>query len=361
MRTVCSALFLLGIAQGNLAAQTPSMAAAAACVLDFDSVQTVVQRDYAGFRDKAAERGSDLARITAEVRAAALQARDSADCTTTLNRWISFFGDPHLQLWEPQAQTAGEPGSAAAVPQGHTRDPRLPSLQFPDERSAVLRLPDFASRYKPAIDSLIADNLDALLSRSNLVIDVRNNGGGWTGSYEAIIPLLYTEPIFVHGMESWASEGNVAYARSMLESGRLPPAIMAEIRELIEQMERRPNEFVSSEDRYIQLDSVYPLPANIGIIIGRGCASTCEQFVLDARQSSKVTVFGTGNTAGFTDYGNVRQIRTPSGLRLFQVPMSRSRRLPAKPMDLVGIAPAVLIADGDPIEFVLSFLDRSRQ
>jgi hypothetical protein len=349
------------ISASGLAAQAPSMAPAAACVLDFDSVQTVVQRDYAGFRSKAADRGSELARITAEVRAAALEARTSADCTATLNRWISFFGDPHLQLWEPEAQTGGEPGSAAAVPQSSTRDPRLPSLQFPDERSAVLRLPDFGNRYKPAIDSLIAESLDSLLSRPNLVIDVRNNGGGWTGSYEAIIPLLYTEPIFVHGMDSWPSEGNLAYARSMLESGRLPPAIMAEIRELIEQMERRPGEFVSGGDRHVQLDSVYPLPANVGIIIGRGCASTCEQFVLDARQSSKVTVFGTGNTAGFTDYGNVRQIRTPSGLRLFQVPMSRSRRLPANPMDLVGISPAVLIADGEPIEFVLRYFDRSRQ
>jgi hypothetical protein len=360
MKTVCAVLFVLVIAQTSLAAQTPSKASAAACVLDFDSVQTVVQRDYAGFRDKAAARRSELARLTAEVRTAALEGRDSADCTTTLNRWISFFGDPHLQLWEPQGQTAGEPGSATETPQGHARDPRLPSLQFPDERSAVLRLPDFATRYKPAIDWLIAENLDALLSRPNLVIDVRNNGGGWTGSYESIIPLLYTEPIFVHGMELWSSDGNVEYARSMLDSGRLPPAIVAEIRELIEQMERRPNEFVSSGDRHIQLDSVYPLPANVGIIIGRGCASTCEQFILDARQSSKVTVFGTGNTAGFTDYGNVRQIRTPSGLRLFQVPMSRSRRLPTNPMDLVGIAPAVLIADGDPIEFALSFLDGSR-
>lgn len=147
----------------------------------------------------------------------------------------------------------------------------------------------------------------------------------------------------------------------MLESGSLPAAIMAEIRELVEQMERHPNEFVSGGDRQIHLDSIYPLPANIGIVVGRGCASTCEQFVLDARQSSKVTIFGTGNTAGFTDYGNVRQIRTPSGLRLFQVPMSRSSRLPSNPMDLVGISPAVLIADGEPIEFVLRYFDRSRQ
>lgn len=44
------------ISAPGLAAQAPSMAPTAACVLDFDSVQTVVQRDYAGFRSKAADR-----------------------------------------------------------------------------------------------------------------------------------------------------------------------------------------------------------------------------------------------------------------------------------------------------------------
>jgi C-terminal processing protease CtpA/Prc len=172
---------------------------------------------------------------------------------------------------------------------------------------------------------------------------------------------LAADPIFVHGTEAWASEGNVASMRQMLDSDRAE-GIKRVIRALLPQMEANRDRFVTiTEDQEVRLDTVHPLPRAVALLVGRGCISTCEQFVLDAGQSRKVTVMGTENTGGFLDYGNVRRVPLPSGRRVFQVPTSRSRRLPDHPMDVVGIPPEVRIPEGeaDPVEFARRYL-RSR-
>jgi hypothetical protein len=327
------------------------------CAADFDSLYSTVQQDYAGFRSKAQEGTAALAALTDSVRAEVHTSADPAACTAALQRWIAFFADPHLQVWEPRPQAA----SSGSTNRGGTavENPRRPSLRFLDDSTAVLRLPDFNDRYKPAIDSLVDANHARLLATSYLVIDVRGNGGGWTGAYEeSILPLLYTDPILVHGMETWASEGNIAYARELLASDRAE-GIKRAVRALLPRMEANRDEFVTiTEDREIRLDTVYPMPQAVSVLVDRGCASTCEQFVLDARQSRKVTVIGTENTGGFLDYGNVRRVSLPSGRRVFQVPTARSRRLPENPLDLVGITPEVRIPEGeaDAVEFARRYL-----
>lgn len=363
MRILLSSLSLALALPAGVLAQSTNPMDGPGCAADLDALETVVRRDYAGFRTKVEERASTLAALTDSVRSEVLAATDPSACTAALQRWIAFFGDPHLQAWEPRPGSAGgggEGSSASGSANGDApEDPRRPSLRFPDDSTVVLELPDFSDRYKPAIDQLIAEHRPRLLATPYLVIDVRRNGGGWTGSYEeSILPLLYTDPILVHGMEGWASEGNIAYMREMLASDRAE-GIKRIIRALLPKMEGRPDQFVTiTENREIRLDTVHPMPRAVALLVGRGCASTCEQFVLDARQSRKVVVMGAANTGGFLDYGNARRVQLPSGKRVLQVPTARSKRLPENPMDLVGIAPEVRIPEGetDPIAFALRYL-----
>lgn len=332
-------------------------AGAPSCLVDFDSMQAVVARDYAGYAAKASSAEAAFTALTNSVRVEVAEATDGEACTAVLQRWIDWFGDPHLQVWAPRLRSA-ESGSDPSR-DASSRDRRRPSLAFIGNGTALLRLGSFDQRYKPAVDSLIANHRARLLSTPYLVIDVRRNGGGWTGAYESVIPLLYTDPIFVHGMEAWASEGNIAYMRSLLEADGIAEAIKRQIRALLPRMEANPGEFVViSEDREIRLDTVYPMPRAVAVLIGRWCASSCEQFVLDARQSRKVTVIGADNTGGFLDYGNVRRVELPSGRRRLQVPTARSRRLPEMPLDRIGIAPEVRLPDGetDPVAFARRFL-----
>jgi len=369
MRSLSLALFAVaGIA---LTASPARGQVASSCIADLDSVETIVRRDYAGYRVKEAARSAELGALSDSVRADARSAATDAACTTALQRWIRFFRDPHLQIGDVtpppatpaagaatrESTTVSHSGSAASAGTPSV-DRRRPTLAFPNDSTALLSLGDFGDRYKPAIDSLIAAHRVRLLATPYLVIDVRRNGGGWTGSYEAVLPLLYTDPIEVHGMEVWASEGNTAYLKSLLASNRAE-GIKRAIRPLVPQMEARPGQFITiMENRTVRFDSVHAMPRAVAIVVGRGCVSTCEQFVLDARQSRKVSILGTGNTGGFVDYGNARGVRLPSNTRDLHVPSARSKRLPEISYDVLGITPGVHVpaGAGDPLEFAQRYL-----
>jgi C-terminal processing protease CtpA/Prc len=98
--------------------------------------------------------------------------------------------------------------------------------------------------------------------------------------------------------------------------------------------------FVTAAADTFRLEGPLPMPRRVAVLTDRGCASSCEAFVLAARQSDKVTLYG-DNTGGLTDYGNVITDATPHpALRLY-VPTARSNRLPEESYDVVGIPPHV--------------------
>jgi hypothetical protein len=347
---LCTALGLVLLDAPDLygqARETP-------CALDFDSVYTWVTRDYAGYQDRLRESATRIAALTDSVREAVRAVATDSACTAILQRWTAPFAerDHHFQLWQPRPAPAPQ---GAATGSG----PRLPTLAFPDESTAVLTLPDFNGRYKPAIDSLIAGARARLLATPYLVVDVRRNGGGATRAYQQVTPLLYTNPIHRDGMEFWVSEGNLATVRAMANDPNTPAELKGEVSRMLPLLEQSVGRFYPTAGiDSIVLDTVHALPRAVAVLTGRGCASSCEQFVLDAMYSRKVTVFGTGNTAGFLDYGNVRTLILPSGIRRLAVASARSTRLPERPRDYIGIAPHVLIppTENDAIGFALRHL-----
>jgi hypothetical protein len=217
-------------------------------------------------------------------------------------------------------------------------------------------------QYKPLIDSLIAANRPKLLASPYLLVDVRGNKGGCTCSYTTVTPLLYTDPILLDGSDVWTSEANVALYRSWLTAGGVPGELKARLRSALPRMEGAPNRFVLwAADTVIKLDTVYALPSSVAVLVDGKCASSCEDFVMEARQSRKVTVMGTENTAGVGDYGNVHGMWLP-GWRRVQLPTTRSHRLPEHPIDLQGIAPGVRIPtfERDPVAFAVRYLQSAR-
>ncbi|HWS89865.1 MAG TPA: S41 family peptidase [Pyrinomonadaceae bacterium] len=356
------ALFLLALFTPAANGQSPAPTQSAkTCIADFDALEAKVRGDYAGFQDKVTGPGreAELDAFTGRVRGEVQAAADSAACTAALRRWTGFFRDRHLAVSETRPQPAApskeekKPAAAPAVDDG------APALRFYEDGTAVLRLPDFGHRYKEPIDKLIADNRARLLATPYLVIDVRGNGGGWTSAYDAVLPLLYTDPVFRDGMDVWASPGNIVSAREIASSDKVPAAIRNQARELVARMEKSPGQFVTMvEDGELRLDAVLPMPRAVIVLVDRRCASTCEQFLLDARQSRKVKVLGDRSTGGLLDYGNALTTPLPSGHRRMQVPTTRSRRLPLIALDLAGVMPDVRLPrnEPDPVEFARRYL-----
>ena len=119
------------------------------------------------------------------------------------------------------------------------------------------------------------------------------------------------------------------------------------MKELIKAMKTNVGGFVihpmMGGDSIIKEDTIYPYPKRVGIIINERNASAAEQFLLRAKESKKVILFGNRNTKGVLDYSNCDVEDFPSGNYQLKWPQSRSRRLPEHPIDNIGIAPDVVI------------------
>ena len=137
------------------------------------------------------------------------------------------------------------------------------------------------------------------------------------------------------------------YYEDLIKKGEIQKGRIGWIQALIEVMKKNTGGFVTHpytiNNTIVKESTVYPMPRNVGIIINERNASSAEQFLLAAKESDKVILFGNNNTAGVLDYSNVSTIPFPSNNYQLRCPTTRSRRLPENPIDNIGIAPDVII------------------
>ena len=111
----------------------------------------------------------------------------------------------------------------------------------------------------------------------------------------------------------------------------------------------------------IQHDTVYEFPKNIGIIINNRCGSTTESFLLVAKQSKKVKLFGT-NTFGALDFSNLYSIKSPCKEFRLWYSLSRSLHIHDFAIDDIGVQPDYYLDKTIPqnkwVEFVNEMLNQ---
>ena len=223
----------------------------------------------------------------------------------------------------------------------------------------LLRIPSFLD---DEAEVLTKKHWSEITSVPNLIIDLRNNGGG-QDNFLALEDLLYTNPYESKGVEWYASEDNIKANEDALEKGEI---INGEegirwMKSLVEEMKKNVGKFVihpmMGSDSTIIHETIYKYPKRIGIIINDVNASSAEQFLLTAKQSSKAILFGNSNTGGVLDYSNVVPVNFPSNKYELNMPMTRSRRLPQNPIDNIGIPPDVNV----PYPATIQLYDRLDQ
>jgi len=228
-----------------------------------------------------------------------------------------------------------------------------------NESTIYFNIPSFSWESKPTIDSLFASNKFNLSKSSNLILDLRNNGGGSDNVYSIISPYLYTQPIKGIGVDMYASNDNIKGWELILQDPNMPVESKPEIQKMIDKMKLQVNQNVNIVEDGI--DSSYtPLlfPKNVVILINEGCASSTEQFLLEAIQSKKVTLLGQ-NTSGTLDYSNVRESDFCDMPYRLWSPTTRSRRIDiGAGIDGIGIKPNIYLTENqDWIEGALNFLN----
>jgi len=301
------------------------------CTENFSFLVTTIENDYSGFNDKVKESNKvDYNEWTKSFRLKAKETNSTFRCTMLLNKWLEFFNDNHLSI--------------------EVTKNIYWTFKKIDSTTLLLRIPSFSWQSKEIIDSLVKTNLKLITSTPILIIDVRGNGGGNDYSFQSLLPLIFTKPYESKGVAWRSSEGNIKYFEDAVKKGEIRKGGEEETKILIEEMKKHPDSFVTvHKPETVIEDTSYKMPIRVGVIINDYCASSCEQFILSAKNSSKTTVFGT-NTMGVLDYSNSIPVPMPSKNVQLRYPMTRSNRLPEFPIDNIGIAPDVRITLPDNLD-----------
>ena len=222
-----------------------------------------------------------------------------------------------------------------------------PVAMYLSDSTFYMRVPGF---YSNTGNEFVIQHWDEIMKRPNLIIDIRNNGGGQDNYYQELAKIIYTRPYESKGVEWYASKGNIKLFEDAMKKGEIRNGEegMKWTQALVDAMRKNIGGFVThpysaGDNTTATRDTVFPMPKNIGIIINEGNASSAEQFLLSARESDKVILFGNCNTAGVLDYSNAVPEPLPSNNYQLTFPMTRSKRLPENPIDNIGIAPDVII------------------
>lgn len=325
------------------------------CSSDFSFLVKNVKQNYAGFQDKTQNRKAELQALTDSISSAINQIHTPEQCTKLLKKWIHFFNDQHLGLIAKRFKKSNRNKS-------DTTNLAL-TFRFLSKQTAYIRIPSFKIKYKSKIDSLLDANWNRLLHTRNFIIDIRGNSGGSDPSFLKLLPLLYTDPYKIEGVEILATKDNIQRFVSLLEKDELPENAKENIRDWINKMRGHLGSFVTVVKSHIKRrDTIYCYPKHVVILIDGGVYSSAEGFLLRVRKSKKTVLLGQP-TGGAIDYANVNIMELPSGFRLVGIPTSRSLRLPENPIDPHGIPPDIKIPKNveNWISFARGYLSRIQQ
>jgi Peptidase family S41 len=228
-----------------------------------------------------------------------------------------------------------------------------------DDRTSLLSIRSFSSSFYSILDSAYKKVIPEIMKYPYLIIDVRNNGGGADFCYGSLLPLLYTDTIYSDVVEIYNTPGNAEAYRKFNElsvkNGN--PAVFA--RSLFLMSKAKSYTFIpmgSSRPSANVLPVNKGNPVKIAILYNRGCASSCESLLFNARYSKKTLLVGE-NSGGFTGYGDVMSLQTPCGNNLnWTTTVYRNQWK----YELVGIPPKyrVPVEETDWVDYTRRLLEK---
>ena len=194
------------------------------------------------------------------------------------------------------------------------------------------------------MDSVLRAHEPLLSQTPNLIIDLRDNGGG-NNTWENLLPYIYSTPVVWPG--EWLIRSSADNIRAMeADTVGSSPEQRIKDRALIEKLKQNTGQLVSSggESITIKLDRVRPNPRRVVVLVNEGCGSSTEFLTQIAKQSPGVTVMGCP-TAGVMDYGDLRRAaKLPCPDLHLMIAMAKSPWTDTAPIDPTGILPTISLA-----------------
>lgn len=187
----------------------------------------------------------------------------------------------------------------------------------------------------------------------NLIIDVRDNGGGDERIWHPLLGLLYDHPGTTKSVEFRMSDSNIAFLKQLEDE--FPEAKM-----ILEKYSRTHEPYIlltNNEDIDISVPEYNgKKPVKVAFVIDANNGSATEELLIQAKAiSDRVSIYGKENTGGCLDCSSVRESFLPNSGFPLSIPTARSCRLPDHGIDKTGIAPDVII----PIDYPSSLTDNN--
>ncbi|HMG69227.1 MAG TPA: S41 family peptidase [Chitinophagaceae bacterium] len=326
------------------------------CETKFSFLKTYIEKNYSGFQGKVRkDNKAEYNVFSQNILGPVQKTTNSIRCTELMNEWLAFFKDGHIQIWDKAKSKDTIPIRDLI----ERTDPAVQSKKISD-KTFYIQILTFNGWNVKAIDSVFKTSENILKSTPNLILDLRENGGGSDFAYRSISPYLYTNPVYNIGEDVLSTDDNIISWRSLLNEDDIPQSFKEEIKTIVTEMKAHPGQFIPfGNDDIIKPDKVEPFPKKVVVLIDNRCASTTEQFLLEALQSKKVTLMGQ-HTKGVLDYANMRNVVFPCSSLMLAYATTRSRRINiGQGIDNIGIEPNITLpVGGDWIKEATKYLEQ---
>lgn len=248
-------------------------------------------------------------------------------------------------------------------------DPRRPTIRLSGSSTVIVSVPSHSPEYIPVLNGLVEKFRDNILKAENLIIDIRGDEGGGTGTTNILMPFLTTAS---KRPSRWkdghtmvlSSEDNIPYFEQRQSQGWIPKRLVERMRANMGKIVRFRDEDASSDAN--EKDKEWPSPRHVAILMDRAVVSAGEEFVIIAMRNKKVTLFGE-NTGGVIDYQSVSITPIPGcpslGLNLGYPMFAASEYLPEGGINATGIAPDVRIGPKvrNPFSFIINYYKQAHK
>lgn len=261
-----------------------------------------------------------------------------SDLISNIKRYMEFFEDRHMYLSSYDYYI----DCKIAIDSFECR--------LINQNTYYLRIPDFNNLL--ALDSILnhAIESDSMLQIENIIIDLRKNGGGKNLYYRRLLPLIATNDIFTRKYKLLATKENWDSHQTRNKMDNLNPDDENKIIDVPWQNSN--NDFVTE----YKPSGVNEYPKRVAVLVDRFTASSSEKFVLCAKQSFKVKIFGE-NTYGAVDFGDIRSCEIVKDSLFIVFPTTNVYDFKINGVDSRGIAPDFYLQSENQIEQILNYFE----
>jgi Peptidase family S41 len=276
---------------------TNAAVASESCREDLEVIPPFLLENDTGAKDELAALGqAHFDAAMAKAREGAAEAGDIPACDKVLNGYLKAWRKGHLWVDDVQPAPASTSPEAAAA---NLETSRLPTIKLLSGKTALLTVPSFAGQYRDPLIRLLAQHRKQLATRVNWIIDVRDNDGGDDTTFYPLLPWLMPDEREEVGAAWLVTAANI-------EGQEKACALFApgdkdcgeSLAEAVKRMHAAsPGSYVQQEDgppiHFVRADKLEPhRPARVAVLIDSPCGSSCEEFLLAARQSFNVKLVG---------------------------------------------------------------------